>query len=184
VFRGFLGDRYAVLVSLFSALSEADVDVIISLLVLVATVLQRDESVPGIPVPVVVQLLRWPDETHRNAVRLSVARVLSLLAQRHQYQHLLIDSRVMEEFAEVFATAAFDVKQEIATCVATLVRYGNTTIRLDVIEKKGVPILIEGLGSGQSNVVLEVVNALTCLVQAGRRQQLGLGAVGLARRLD
>jgi hypothetical protein len=42
-----------------SLFSEADVDIILSLLRLVASVLRRGECVPGLPIPVIVELLRW-----------------------------------------------------------------------------------------------------------------------------
>jgi hypothetical protein len=164
----------------FAALfSDSDATLIVNLLRLVAAVLRRGESVPGLPVPVVVQLLRRPDPVLPSAVR-----VLGLLAQRTEYQHSLIANRMLEELRAVLETAAFDVKEEVALCVATIVRYGNTAVRLDVIERKGVSMLVGALGSSQNEVVVDVVNAIAELILAGERRDGSNSVLEILEAMD
>jgi hypothetical protein len=144
--------------------TSPDIDLLISLFRVIAAVLKRGEMVPAMSVPVLLEKLCLPPMVVR-----AVVEVLGLLAERRAYAELLVGSGVMEELGEVFKSASFGLKEAIAACIASLVRYGATAMRMAVIEKGGIEMMIACLASDKDGLVFELLSAIGELREAGKR---------------
>jgi hypothetical protein len=189
-FDVFWGAQTPFAVTFSGLFAETDPDIVISLLMIIKAVLSRGEAVPGLPVPPILQWLNWPDLTgdgkdaHRNAVLRHVAEVLGLLSSRREYQSALIRHGMLEAFENAFAGATFDIKEEMGFCVACLVSYGTTAVRREVIEKKGIEMLMEVLVGGRDARSLDMLSALGDLMEAGQRCDGSNRFIEIIEKLD